>query len=205
MDSYTVMLVLGATGLATMAVGGIGRHGHAAHGHGHGHSHAGHGQAAAHGHGSTHGHAARAPSASGRILAQLASPRVIFSALLGFGLAGTLMRGAIDGSARFLLSVVAGVVFERLLVSPLYEFAFRFASAPARTLETSILEEATVVASFDANGDGIVQIELDGQVVQVLGSLTPADRARGIRPVAGTRVRIEHVDSARNACTVSLR
>jgi hypothetical protein len=203
MDSYTVTLVLGATGLATMAMGGIGRHGNVARGHGHGHAHAVHGHSA-HGHAATRGHAARVPSASGRIFWQLTSPRVIFSALLGFGLAGTLMRGVVDGVFRFVVSVLAGILFERLLVTPLFEFALRFASKPARTLETSILDEATVVASFDANGDGIVQIELDGQIVQVLGSLIPTDRARGIRPVAGSRVRVEHVDAARNACSVSL-
>jgi hypothetical protein len=202
MDSYTLMLVLGAAGLATMAIGGLGRHGHggrASHGHGHAHAHT-----TAHGHGAARGTAALKSSASSRI-AQLVSPRVIFSFLLGVGLTGMLLRSVIGGAGLFTLSLAGGVLFERLVVTPLFNFAFRFASRPARTLESAVMDEATVVTSFDSSGRGIVQVELDGQLVQVLGSLTPGDRARGMRPIAGTRVRIEQVDSARNACTVSLR
>jgi len=56
---------------------------------------------------------------------------------------------------------------------------------------------------FDANGQGLVTAEVDGQVIQVLGTLRSEDRAAGIRVRSGDRLRVEDVDSRRNRCTVS--
>jgi hypothetical protein len=68
-----------------------------------------------------------------------------------------------------------------------------------------VSDEATAVTSFDANGQGIISLEVDGQVVQVLATLRPDDRALGpARVRAGQRVRIDEVDAAQNRCTVSL-
>ena len=78
-------------------------------------------------------------------------------------------------------------------------------SAPALTLESAVSDEATAVTSFDANGQGIVSLEVDGQVVQILATLRPDDRALGTGRVrAGQRVRIDDVDAAKNRCTVSI-
>jgi hypothetical protein len=101
--------------------------------------------------------------------------------------------------------VLGGLLFERVLVRPLWNFAMRFASKPAVTLESAVTDEATAVTSFDANGQGIVSIEVDGQVVQILATLQRDDRALGgARVRAGQRVRIEDVDATKNCCTVSL-
>lgn len=132
------------------------------------------------------------------------SPRVLFSVLLGIGTTGLLMRPVFGGPLLLAAALVGGVLFERLVVTPVWNFTLRFASKPALTLESSITDEATAVTSFDANGHGIVAIEVDGQVVQVLGRLQAADRALGARVRAGERLRIEEVDAARNRCTVSL-
>jgi hypothetical protein len=80
----------------------------------------------------------------------------------------------------------------------------RFASLPAQTLESAITDEATAVTAFDANGQGIVAIEVDGQVQQILATLKPDDRLLGTRVRAGQRLRIEDVDAERNRCTVTL-
>ena len=63
----------------------------------------------------------------------------------------------------------------------------------------------TVMAAsgFDANGQGLVTLEVDGQVVQVLGTLRHEDRALGLRVRAGDRLRVENVDAERHRCTVS--
>jgi len=44
---------------------------------------------------------------------------------------------------------------------------------------------------------------LGGEVVQILGTLTPDERKNGVRVRAGDTVRVEEVDSVRNRCTVS--
>src|SRR6185437_1859166 len=115
MDSYTFALVLGGTGLVAMAATGLahsgshdGAGGHDAGGHAHlphadGAGHPGH-AAGAHAAGA---HAAGA-HAAGRTAAHhtgglkstllsLASPRVLFSLLVGFGLTGVVARPLLGG------------------------------------------------------------------------------------------------------------
>jgi hypothetical protein len=173
--------------------GHAGGHGSSGHGHGHlvgtGDQHL----AATHGRDAFHGG-----------LASLLSPRVLFGILLGFGTAGVVCRPWLDGSVLFLLAIVVGVAFERLLLTPLGNFTLRFASHPALTLETAIAGEATAVTAFDGNGQGIVQIDLDGQLVQVLATLTSRDRALGHRVRPGETLRVEEVDPERNRCRVTL-
>ncbi len=213
MDLYTFSLALGGIGLGTMAVAGLGArggsHGPAGH-HGGGHAAGTHG-AHAHVHGAAGSHhhdvadirAVQLPGL-GRGLSALVSPRIMFSFLVGFGAAGILLRDVLGGGVTLLVAtVLVGILFERVLVAPLWRLAHRFESSPALTLESSLTDDATAVSSFDARGQGLVAIELDGQVVQVLGTLRSEDLDAGIRVRAGDRLRIEAVDGARNWCTVS--
>jgi hypothetical protein len=133
------------------------------------------------------------------------SPRILFSFLIGFGMTGELLRGFLGGPMLFVAGLAGGVAFERLIVAPLWNLAMRFASKPALTLESVIADEATAVSNFDANGQGLIAVELDGQMIQILGTLQQSDRAMGVRVRAGERVRIEDVDPAKNCCTVSAR
>lgn len=206
MDLYITAFALGAVGLIAMAFSGLGRHSrgaapHANASHGHvGHAHAGH-AAGAHSH-ATPGHTSHAP-ASSRFLSMM-SPRVLFSVSLGLGTAGLALRPILGGPILFAAALTTGIVFERFLVTPLWNFLFRFASTPALTLESAVSDEARAVTSFDANGQGLIAVELDGQSVQLLGTLQRSDRDMHIRVPAGARLRIEEVDSARNRCIVSL-
>lgn len=224
MDLYTSALILGGSGLALMAIGGFtkgGDHGaHGSHGsNGHGGHHAGHdahaGGHAHHGHDSHAGHhgshhdghhPASQSDGSNRLDSVLAflSPRVWFSVSVGFGAAGVIMRGFMGGIVLFAVSLAVGIAFEWLLVAPFWRFLFRFASSPALTLESAIEDVAKAVTSFDAKGQGLISIEVDGQVHQVLATLTQDDRAAGARVRAGDEVRIQDVDSSRNTCTVSI-
>ena len=218
MDLYTFSLALGGIGLGTMAVAGLGarggshagaHHNGAGRGAGHGHAHGGHGHAG-HPHPATGSHHHDAADIRGvavpgiaRGFSALVSPRIIFSFLVGFGATGVLLRHTLGGVPLVALAVVGGVLLERLLVAPLWRFTHRFESAPALTLESAITDDAQAVSSFDAKGQGLVAIELDGQVVQVLGTLRSEDLQAGVRVRAGDRLRIEAVDDARNRCTVS--
>lgn len=210
MDPYTFSLTLGGVGLGVMALSGFAQATHAGHGHGahahssHGHTHTGHGHAH-HTHDNTGAHVAHGVArahASSKLLALL-SPRVAFSVLVGFGAAGLLLRPVLAEPALLVASLGAGVGFEWLAVGPLWRFLFRFASAPAMTLESAVEDEARAVTSFDASGHGLVAVELDGQVVQLLASLTAAERTAARKVRVGDRLRIEAVDSARNRCTVT--
>ena len=133
----------------------------------------------------------------------LLSPRVAFSVLVGVGAAGVLLRPVLSERALLIASFGAGLVFEWMIVSPLWRFLFRFASAPALTLETAITDEARAVTAFDADGHGLVAVELDGQVVQLLATLNAKEQTAARRVRIGDRLRIEAVDTARNRCTVT--
>lgn len=217
MELYISSLLLGAAGLGVMALSGLGHHGHggnAAHG---GHTHAGDGGHAGHaGHVVHTTHAAHtgqihpgAPSgirgATTNFLWAFASPRHLFSFFLGFGAVGELLHPVLGGPMLVAAAIVGAIAFERLVVSPLWNFSMRFASTPASMLESAVSDEATAVTAFDTNGQGIVSVEVDGQIVQILATLRKDDRLLGgARIRAGQRVRIEDVDAAKNCCTVSL-
>ena len=198
MDFYTTSLVLGAVGLSIMGLSGIGRHGH---GPGSSHVRGGHAHIHAHPHAYAYPHVDALFSRALMVM----SPRILFSVLLGLGTTGVVLRSVLGGAPLFLAALAGGVALERAVVAPLWRLLMRFASQPAQTLESVVLDEGTAVTAFDANGHGIVAVELDGQVVQILATLQPADRAMGMRIRAGTRVRIEDVDPTRNRCTVSVR
>jgi hypothetical protein len=221
MDVYGFCLALGGTGLAAMAIGGLSHLGHAGQGHaghaghgghahggsGHGgHGHAGHahtaGMHAGHAHAAS-AHAAPAHDAPAQLFFSLLSPRVLFAMLVGFG-AGGLLASPLGEPWRAGAAVLAAAAFEGLLVGPLWRMLFRFESSPAATLESTIEDDARAVMGFDANGQGLVALDVDGQVVQLLATLSADDRARGARVRSGDLVRVSSIDAARHRCTVRI-
>ncbi len=199
MDSYTFALALGGAGLVAMAATGLahsGSHGappaggHGPGGHIAGHAHASHAM----------GHQTGGFRSA---LLSLASPRVLFSLLVGFGLTGVVVRPFLSGVLLLVTAVAGAIVFERALVAPLWRALFRFASNPASTLESSLMGEARATSGFDDRGQGLVAVEVDGQIVQCLGTLRPDDMTLGVHVRAGDVLRVEDVDATRNRCTVS--
>ena len=201
MDVYVFTLALSGSGLVLMAVSGLGHH-HAS------------GKISAPHHGGVHpSHGIRTGklhggnrSGLGSLLLGLLSPRVFLSVLLGFGATGLLLRPLTHWPSALLLVVAAigGLSFERFLIAPLWQFLFGFASAPAETLDAMAVPEGEAATDFDAEGHGLIAVQLDGQVRQILGTLCPEDRAPGSPRVrTGERLSIRTVNRQRNTCTVS--
>lgn len=201
MGIYEFALALGAAGLGIMGLSGfahtIGGH-HA--------SHAPHGSHTVHHAGSVRGGVratrAAARGSGTRALWALLSPRPLFSMLVGFGAVGMILHPIVPGALLFPVAAAGGILFEMGITRPLWNFLFRFESAPALTLETCVGDEARAATSFDAKGDGLVALELDGQMVQLLGTLHRDDHEAGVRVRAGDPVRIDEVDAERNRCIV---
>lgn len=210
MDLYLISLATGAVGLGVMAFGGLSHGGtshthggHGAQGHG-GQAHAGDahaGPAMTHGAHVQHGEHG---SSSGWSWSSLLSPRLLFSLMVGFG-AGGVVAAPLGEPFQFGVALAAAAAFEMLLVGPLWRFLFRFESRAAATLESSIEDDARAVTGFDADGCGLVAIDVDGQVVQLLATLAADDRSRGVRIHSGDVVRIAAIDAARGRCTVTAR
>ena len=185
-------MVLGLVGLVAMSLLGF-THGYATHGHSaHGHADSSHG---VHGH-SSHGHH---DSSATKFLAFL-SPRVLFSLALGFGAVGLVLDAFFPLWVAVILAAVGALALERLVVYPYWNWLMRFASAPAEMMGDTVRAKARAVTRFDGSGSGLIQLELDGQVRQVLGTLT--SEQRGLEVLVGDAVRVESVD-ARGNCTVS--
>jgi hypothetical protein len=128
------------------------------------------------------------------------SPRVLFSLALGFGASGLVADTLLPFNAALVFAVCGALALERLVVTPYWNALLRFASAPADTLNSRVHAKARAVMNFDERGSGLVQLELDGQVRQVLGTLVPEQRGLEVR--TGDAVRVEAVDAQGN-CTVS--
>jgi translation initiation factor IF-1 len=71
-------------------------------------------------------------------------------------------------------------------------------------LESTSEDDARVVMGFDGNGQGLVALDVDGQIVQLLATLSADDRARGARVRSGDVVRVSSIDAARNRCIVRI-
>jgi hypothetical protein len=134
----------------------------------------------------------------------LMAPRFLFAGLIGFGAAGLALQTWLGGAVLVGSAILGAVLFERLLIAPLWNFALRFESKEALTLESGLTAEAIAVTSFDKNGQGIISVEIDGQIQQVLATLMPHDREAGLTVRSGQSVRIEEVDSARHRCKVTV-
>jgi hypothetical protein len=221
MDLYIFCVVLGAAGMAAMAFLGFTSSHSGGH---HGHDTAGHEM-----HGTGAPHAITAPPAHSHVthasvpaprgaagahiphnvggwrthVWSWLSPRVLFNVLVGFGATGLVVERLVGPFLALPVALVGGIAFESVVVRPIFNSLFRFESQPAQTLESAIMSDARAVTGFDANGNGLVSLELGGEIVQVLGTLTNDERSSGVRVRAGDAVRIEEVDPARNRCVVS--
>lgn len=213
MDLYIFCVVLGAAGMAAMAfLGFTSSHGGGHHTHdpsGHEMHGVGGSQTNAHvatphaiAHAAPHARDASAGSKMHLPWSWL-SPRVMFNFLVGFGATGLVAERLVGPVLALPLAVLGGVAFEAFVVRPIFNSLFRFESQPAQTLESALMSEGKAVTGFDANGNGLIALELGGEVVQVLGTQLGDDRKAGVRIRAGDIVRIEEVDSTRNRCTVS--
>src|SRR5205823_5554059 len=98
--------------------------------------------------------------------------------------------------------IVPALLLERFVVSPLWNFLFRFQGTPSSELTTLVLQEAEAVTSFH-NGKGMVSVERDGRVVQFRAELAGEQANVPVR--VGDKLCIEAVDSEKERVTVSIR
>jgi hypothetical protein len=138
----------------------------------------------------------RGSSDSGAFLEALLgvfSPLGIFSLCLGAGAAGMLTN-------RWWWAVLGGLLFWKLVIEPLQELLLRFASDPAKNLEGACATEAVTLSRFDASGQGMVRLTVDGQVRRVLAKLSEGEAAE---ITVGEKLVVVDVDTKRNTCRVA--
>lgn len=130
------------------------------------------------------------------------SPVDLFALALGGGAAGLAAKGVAEPS-RALLALAGALVFEFLVCKPLLGFILRFASPPSEGLGGTVAKVGRAETRFDAEGRGLVALELDGETVQVLAYLEPSERERGVSVGRGQAIVVTAVDERRNSVTVT--
>lgn len=209
---FLILMVIGLTGLIVMAVPAFGRHGGAGKlGHSHGHAlhlpklAAKSAPPAAPGHAlvpSGHDALVRTDATAG-MMRFVPSPRLIFSVLALYGaFANALVHAAhLTTLAAALVAILPALAVERLAVTPLWNWLFRFQADPSSPLEMLLQAEARAVTAFP-NGRGIVSVVRDGRTVQFSARLVEQQLATIVR--VGDRLRVEDVDAKNERLTVSL-
>jgi hypothetical protein len=101
---------------------------------------------------------------------------------------------------RWWWAVLGGLLFWKLVIEPLQELLLRFASDPAKNLEGACATEAVTLSRFDASGQGMVRLTVDGQVRRVLAKLSEGEAAE---ITVGEKLVVVDVDTKRNTCRVA--
>ena len=176
---YQVLLAIGGLGLLVQAGLGFAHHEGGA---GQGHGHAGHDL-----HDLPHA-------------LMLFSPLRIFGFVLGVGAAGLILQSlsVLTPAVILVLSLLSGVAFYRFAIQPLFGLVLQFASNPAKNLASATGQDASADSRFDAQGQGIVTVIIDGQLMRLLATLDGEPQ-----PVdAGEKLLVVSVDTKRNRCKV---
>ena len=186
-------------------------------------THAGHtGHAGAHGAASHHGHlhapahssqaVSSASKTSDRVAAgtvnfllTLLSPLMIFSICLGAGAAGLLLKHLHLAIPEVVGAAAAsGIGFYGVIVRPIWQTMFRFASAPSTGLEGAVGSEARATSRFDQTGRGLIALTVDGRIANnVLAFLDNSDKENAEEIKPGDVLTVISVDAHKNTCHVA--
>lgn len=173
---------------------GLGRHG--SHGGHHGGHHSGHHNSHGHrGFGSSFGKFAKM-----KLLLSI-SPIDIFAFSLGTGATGLLLPHSLSTNVILMLAIVVGLIFDLAFLKPIFNFALQFVSKPSDGLEGTVAKTATAISKFDASGQGLVMVVIDGEEKQVLARLENDEV--GSHVAKGDQLLVTNIDPRKNICQVS--
>ena len=204
MDIFLGLLIFGTLGMLMMVlmgrvhVGGHGFLGHGAHG-AHGGAHGGHALP-------QHGQGAHAAGHGGHFSARsLLSISLIdiFAFCIGAGLVGLLIKPIVGGILLALAAIAGALIFDIGLVRSIAAFLQKWSATPSEGLEGSIATSGEAMTNFDAKGQGVIRLTLDGQIVQVLACLQDSELKSGVRVKKGDQLVVLQVDSTKNKCFVT--
>lgn len=165
--------------------------------------------AGGHGHASTSG--TPAPTLAPRMTFQtffmvgfgIISPLNIFAFCLAFGATGLLLSHFIAARWLTTLAILAGLIFTFGVIGPMMSLLMKFESTPSSGLQGLVSAPVSAISAFDDSGRGLVLVELDGQLRQVLAKLDPHEISNGIKVHKGDQLYVMEVDSQSNQILVS--
>ena len=135
-------------------------------------------------------------------LLSLLSPITIFSVSFGAGATGLLVGPYLTAPLTACAAGVGGVAFYSLIIRPLGGMIMKVASKPAKNLDGVLAQEAVAEGRFDAQGRGIVAVDVDGEIVRLLARLESDDHSQGVTVARGERLVVTQVDPEKNVLRV---
>lgn len=118
-------------------------------------------------------------------------------------MAGTLLKGVLSPAMLIWAAIAGALAFNFLITKPIFALAMKFVTNPSEGIEGQVRVKATAITKFDGEGKGLVQMTMDGQLIQLLARLDTAEVELGEGVYKGDEVIVTEVDVKRNACTVS--
>ena len=132
------------------------------------------------------------------------SPFDLLAYATGAGATGEILRQtALEPRLVLYAALVGALAFNFGIAKPLLYRLLRFESRPSAGLEGATAQPAEALSRFDAQGRGLVRLALDGQLVQVLAHLDPAEHDRGVTVAKGDPLLVTEIDAARGTCHVT--
>ncbi len=132
----------------------------------------------------------------------LFSPMNLFSMALAMGATGVLLKDKLTGPILWLAAIAGGLLFTFLLIRPMMNLILNFATKPSQGLASQLAHAAEAISNFDANGQGLIRVTVDGEVKQLLATLDPLERERGVTISKGEEVMIAEINADRGTCVV---
>ena len=132
----------------------------------------------------------------------LLSPISWFSWAIGAGITGLALRTVVREPWTALAAAAGALLFNAAVIQPVVGLVESFASRPAENLEGCLLQTVEAVTGFNAQGEGLVRVTVDGRSEDILARLTDTELREGARVRRGDRLLIEEVDSQKNSCRV---
>lgn len=103
----------------------------------------------------------------------------------------------------YIVAALGAIAFDFGVVRPMFALLFRCASKPSEGLEGTVALPAEAITKFDERGQGLVLVNMEGQLVQLLAKLEGGDVAGGVVVHKGDRVIVTSVNSQANTCRVT--
>jgi hypothetical protein len=126
----------------------------------------------------------------------------LFSFAAGAGFMGLLFRPYWPREQVMIAALIGGIVFDLCVTKVIFWMLSRFVGEPSQGLEGSIAYPGVAVSSFDTNGQGLIRLTLDGQIVQLLATLEAHERQEGVQVRKGDPLMVVEVDAHHNRCSV---
>lgn len=123
--------------------------------------------------------------------------------MCGAGAVGLLVKPILAGALLTLAAVTGALIFDIGIVRTLAHFVERWSADPSSGLEGTIAHSGEAVTNFDAKGQGVIRLTLDGQIVQLLATLENTEIQAGVKVKKGDSLMVVQVDGTKNKCLVT--